>query len=159
MRSAGDRDVNRVKHTCRTLAILAAVGLCSLPVQASSTYYRWLDDRGNPVYSGRPPPSGTPYEVVDTGSRLKREVDADEGAVPATTEPTVSNDFEPVPAASQPVKKNPEQCKRARENLQTLDTKVRIQIRNDQGELRPISPEEKEAQRQQALQAIKLNCD
>ena len=88
-----------------------------------------------------------------------RKVAADEGAVPATTEPTVRNDFEPVEAKEKPVKKNAEQCKRARENLATLDTKVRIQIRNDQGELRPLSEEEKEIQRKQAIDTIAVHCD
>jgi len=151
--------VKRWKYTCRTLAIMAVVSLSSLQTQASSTYYRWLDARGNPVHSDRPPPPGTPYEVITTGSGLKRQVDASEGAVPATTEPTVSNDFEPISTRDQPVQKNPEQCKRAQENLQTLNTKVRIQIRNDQGELRPLSPEEKEAQRKQAMDAIAVHCD
>ncbi|MEM6582636.1 MAG: DUF4124 domain-containing protein [Pseudomonadota bacterium] len=129
-----------------------------LPVLAETTYYRWQDDKGNLVHSDRPPDAGVPYEVITSGSNLVRKVDADEGAVPATTEPTVSNDFEPVESKTKPVKKNAEQCQRARDNLETLNTKVRIQIRNDQGELRPISEEEKEIQRQKALDAISVHC-
>ena len=151
--------MKRVKYACMTLAIVATVGLGSLAAQASSTYYKWQDKRGNPVHSDRPPPAGVPYEVINTGTRLVRHVDADEGAVPATTEPTVGNNFEPEAAKKEPVKKNPEQCKRAQENLQTLNTKVHIQIRNDQGELRPISEEEKEAQRKQAMDAIAIHCN
>jgi hypothetical protein len=97
--------------------------------------------------------------VITTGSSLVRQVDAEEGAVPATTEPTVSNDFEPVNTNKGAVKKSAEQCQRARENLETLNTKVRIQVRNDQGELRPLSEEEKEIQRQQAIDVIAVHCD
>ncbi|MEM1156403.1 MAG: DUF4124 domain-containing protein [Pseudomonadota bacterium] len=132
--------------------------MISLPMLAQTTYYRWEDDKGNLVHSDRPPDAGVPYEVITSGSNLVRKVDADEGAVPATTEPTVSNDFEPVESKTKPVKKNSEQCQRARDNLETLNTKVRIQIRNDQGELRPISEEEKDIQRQKALDAISVHC-
>ena len=71
----------------------------------------------------------------------------------------MSNDFEPVNTSKTPVKKSAEQCQRARENLETLNTKVRIQVRNDQGELRPLSEEEKEIQRQQAIDVIAVHCD
>lgn len=151
--------MNCVTKTClcaTTLAVLLTTGTVA---QAESSYYRWQDAQGNPVHSDRPPPIGTPYEVITSGSSMVRKVDADEGAVPATTEPTVSNDFEPVDAKTKPVKKNAEQCKRARENLETLDTKVRIQIRNDQGELRPLSEEEKDIQRKQAIDTIAVHCD
>ncbi len=151
--------MKHIIHTCISLALLAVLALVSLSSQAGSSYYRWQDARGNPVHSDRPPPVGTPYEVITTGSSLVRQVDADEGAVPATTEPTVGNDFEQVQAKPAPVKKNPEQCQRARENLQTLNTKVRIQIRNDQGELRPLSEEDKEIQRKQAMETIAIHCD
>ncbi|MEM8563078.1 MAG: DUF4124 domain-containing protein [Pseudomonadota bacterium] len=141
-----------------SMACALFVLVTSLPVAAQTTYYRWQDDKGNMVHSDRPPASGVPYEVITSGSNLVRKVDADEGAVPATTEPTVSNDFEPVESKAKPVQKNAEQCQRARDNLETLNTKVRIQIRNDQGELRPISEEEKDIQRQKALDAISVHC-
>jgi len=151
--------VKRVAQAWLSATVLAVLFLAAGSTQAQSTYYRWQDDRGNPVHSDRPPPIGTPYEVISSGSNMVRKVDADEGAVPATTEPSVSNNFEPVAAKQTPVKKNAEQCKRARENLETLDTKVRIQIRNDQGELRPLSEEEKDIQRKQAIDTIAVHCD
>ena len=112
--------MRRATKTCLCATALLVLALTGLTAHAESTYYRWQDDRGNPVHSDRPPPTGTAYEVITSGSSLVRKVDADEGAVPATTEPTVSNDFQPVDANKKSVKKNAEQCKRARENLQTL---------------------------------------
>jgi hypothetical protein len=151
--------VKRATTTCLSAAALAVMLFAGALAQAESTYYRWQDAQGNPVHSDRPPPIGTPYEVITSGSSMVRKVDADQGAVPASTEPTVSNDFEPVEAKTKPVKKNAEQCKRAQENLETLNTKVRIQIRNDQGELRPLSEEEKEIQRKQALDTMAVHCN
>ena len=148
-----------VIRTCLAGLSLVVLVCGSLAVHAGATYCRWQDDRGNLVHSDRPPPTGTPYEVISTESSLVRHVDADEGAVPATTKPTVGNEFEQSDESKTPPKKNPEQCKIAQENLQTLSTKVRIQIRNDQGELRPLSEEEKEIQRKQAQDTIEAHCE
>lgn len=147
------------RHVCLAAVAAAALVLVSASASADGTYYRWLDERGTPVNSDRPPPAGTPYDVVSTKSNLKREVGASEGAVPATVEPTVGNEFEPVKTQAEAVKKNPEMCKRAQENLETLNTKVQIQVRNDQGELRPLSEEEKEEQRKRAMDTIKAHCN
>ncbi len=147
------------KHVCLAAVAAAALVLGSASASADGTYYRWLDERGTPVNSDRPPPAGTPYDVVSTKSKLKREVGAGEGAVPATVEPSVGNEFEPVKTQAEAVKKNPEMCKRAQENLETLNTKVQIQVRNDQGELRPLSEEEKEEQRKRAMDTIKAHCN
>ncbi len=140
------------------LVLLLAAG--SLHVGAADTYYRWLDNRGNPVHSDRPPPKGIDYEVVSPQSGLKRVVPGDQGAVPREIVPTVSNDFEPVarnPEAT--VRKNPEICKIARKNLETLDTFARVQVRNDQGEFQYISDEERAAQRSEAVALIEKHCE
>ena len=117
----------------------------SLSYAASNTHYRWLDKFGNPVHSDRPPPAGTEYEVVSTGSNMVRKVSASEGAVPAVAEPSVGNQFEAViDGKPKPPAKNPEYCKRAQDNLNTLDSTARIRIRNDEGEFRYLNEEEKE---------------
>lgn len=126
---------------------------------SGETFYRWKDDRGNPVHSDRPPPKGVPYEVVSTESSLIRPVEPDEGAVPREIEPTVSNDFDPVETKPMRVEKNPEYCARAKENLETLDIVPRIRMRGDDGEMRIITPEERAIQRQQALDTIKTHCE
>ena len=152
--------MNGAIKSCLAVTGAVIVSLaCTVTSAKGATYYRWQDDRGNPVHSDRPPPRGTPYEVISTQSTMVRQVSADEGAVPATTTPTVSNDFEQVDRGKGGIKKNAEQCKRARENLNTLNSKVNIQIRNDQGELRPLNEEEKEAQRKQAQATIDVHCE
>jgi hypothetical protein len=141
--------------------LLAAAILISgyLPTAYAETYYRWKDDRGNPVHSDRPPPKGTAYEVVSTQSSLVRPVEPEKGAVPKKVQPTVSNDFEPVETKKAMIEKNPEYCSRAKQNLATLDSSARIRLRNDQGEYRYIDEEEKANQRQQALDTITVHCD
>lgn len=153
----------RVKQVLRkglqgSLIVLMAAG--SLQVGAADSYYRWLDSRGNPVHSDRPPPAGTDYEVISTRSGLKRVVPGDEGAVPRVVVPSVGNQFDPV--ATSPttvVHKNPEICQVARKNLETLDTFARVRVRDDQGDFQYMSEEEKEAQRETALALIEQHCE
>ena len=132
----------------------------ALPTAAGTTHYRWLDDRGNPVHSDRPPPKGTDYEVITTGSSLIRKVSGDEGAVPPETQPRVGNEFDQIDMeAPAEVEKNPEYCERAQKNLEALENANRIRVRNDQGEMRILSDEEREAEKIKARDAIADHCE
>jgi len=153
----------RVKSTLRrglssTLIMLLAIA--SMQLAAADTHYRWQDGRGNPVYSDRPPPKGTEYEVISARSGLKRVVSADEGAVPAEVVPRPGNEFDQVDEAQMGrSKKNPEFCQTARNNLATLNKPGRIRLRNDQGELRYLDEEQIAAERAKAEESIRQFCD
>ena len=141
------------------LILVAGLVATTSPIgQAGESYYRWDDQWGNPVHSDRPPPEGTDYEVVSSGSSLVRRVNSAEGVVPARVEPSIDNDFVPVETKPDPVKKNPEICSRAQENLTTLNTYARVRLRDDQGEYRYITEEEKEEQRNEARSLIAIHC-
>lgn len=144
---------------CTLAALCLATGLNILNAAAGETYYRWVDDRGNPMHSDRPPPKGIDYEVITTGSSFKREVTAQEGAVPLQVKPSPSNDFEVSKKEKAASKKNPEYCARARDNLTQLNTKARIRTRNEQGEVHFLSDEQKETERKKAQEAINAYCD
>ncbi len=153
----------RVKQVFRkglqgSLIVLLAAG--SLHVGAADNYYRWLDNRGNPVHSDRPPPAGVDYEVVSTRSGLKRVVTGDEGAVPREVVPTISNDFQPV-ARSPDVRnfKNPEICEIARTNLNVLNDSARVQIRNDQGEVVFLTDEDRVVRKEEAAAMMQQHCE
>ena len=142
------------------LALAVTVTVLSVSsANAGQAVYRWKDDRGNPVNSDRPPPEGVDYQVISTSSSMVRPVDADEGVVPLDVKPSPGNDFDPVDTSKPKVEKNPEYCQRAQENLETLNMKVRIQMRNEQGEVYFLSEEERDVQRQKALDTIKINCE
>lgn len=151
--------MKRAIQTCVLAGAVAVLSMAGPSAHAGKNHYRWIDDRGNPVHSDRPPPKGIDYEVISTDSSLVREVDADEGAVPPEVEPRVGNEFEPVDTASKEPEKNPEYCQRARENLETLNTVARIRLRNDQGEMRYIDEAEKEEQRKRARDTIAVHCE
>jgi hypothetical protein len=98
--------------------------------------------------------------VISTSSSFKRAVSADEGAVPLETESRVGNEFEQIDTAEQKrQKKNPELCQRARTNLEALTSSDQVKIRNDQGEIRLLTPEEMQIQRVTAEEQVRVYCD
>lgn len=147
------------KLTCIAMVMSGFLGLGTLSVSAGNTYYRWVDDRGNPVHSDRPPPEGVDYEVVSTQSTMVRQVEAEEGAVPADIKPKPGNEFEQVDSAPSQIKKNPEYCQRARDNLATLNETARIRMRDENGEYYYLTEEQKAKQRSNAESAIARHCD
>ena len=151
--------MNPAKKTYLFAALAVIFALSSFSVSAGKNHYRWIDDRGNPVHSDRPPPKGVDYEVISTGSTLSRPVSADEGAVPAEIKPRVGNEFEQVDNAPPEIEKNPEYCQRAKDNLDSLDTAPRIRIRNEEGEYRYLSDAERATERQKAVSAIETHCE
>jgi hypothetical protein len=143
-----------------SLLLLVLSGAASTAMAEGKTHYRWQDERGNPVHSDRPPPAGIEYEVISTGSTLVRKVPANEGAVPAVAKPSIDNKFEQVETdRTDALKKNPEYCARAQENLRTLNTAARIRVRNDKGELYFLDEEQKQIRRDQAEVTIETHCD
>ena len=144
--------------------LLAATLALPTPSVAADTYYRWKDEQGKMVVSDRPPTDeDIEYEVVSQRSSLVRRVSPGEGAVPAEVNPRPGNEFEQVDTRREQIEvvpKNPESCARAKANLETLNTAARIRIRDEQtGELRFISEDEKETQRQKARDIIRVHCE
>ena len=151
-----------MKHKLMARSLVMAIAVLTLSsslANASQVVYRWKDAQGNPVNSDRPPPKGTDYEVISTKSSMVRPVDAAEGAVPLTVKPSVGNEFQPVDANKPKIEKNPEYCKRAKDNLTQIDSHAQIRLRDDNGNVHILTEEEKQLERNKALETIKLNCD
>lgn len=140
--------------------LVLAIG-CSGNTFAGSNHYRWLNERGEPVYSDRPPPKGTSYEVISSSSSFKRQVSGDEGAVPLETTPSPGNDFTAVDSSTEGrSEKNAALCERARANLEALTGESgKITVRNAQGEVRELSAEEKIIERQTAQAQVSVYCE
>ncbi|GEM_PF-196827 len=151
-------------------ALLVLAAGVSTTLHAEDSYYRWKDERGNMVVSDRPPEASIEYEVFSTGSSRFRRVSPGEGAVPAETTSRPGNRFETQDKADDNgsmdtvavevlPEKDPEICERARQNLETLETAARIRVRDEAGELRYLSADEIETQRQNALDNIDVHCE
>ena len=139
--------------------VLVAVAASSLASAEQTNYYRWLDSGGNPIVSDRPPPAGTDYEVVSTQSTLKRTVEAEEGAVPLAIDPTTGNELtQKGSAEAQRSEKNAELCEKARGNLEALSGTATVTIRDSQGEVKELDPQEMHIQRETTKAQIKAYC-
>ena len=147
------------KRIAGVAAIIAGLVLTSMNVMADATLYRWKDSQGNMVMSDRQPPAGTEYEAISTDSSVVRRV---EGEVPP--EQVVAKP-KPKPAAPAPApartvyEKNPEYCANARKNLEVIGRSPRIRMPDENGELRYITDEERDAEKQKNLEIIEIHCE
>lgn len=152
-------DVDKAIRAWILALALPGFGLSALYVDAANTHYRWQDERGNVVHSDRPPPAGIDYEVITTGSSKFRKVEASEGAVPPETQPRAGNEFEQVDSKPKVIEKNPEYCRRAQENLEAINTRPRVRMRNEQGEYYFLDEEQIAEQKRLAQENIDLYCE
>lgn len=158
----GDKHLRGFSQKALGLAAALAVGCALTPAAlAEEGYYKWVDGRGNPVHSDRPPPSGTEYEFVSTQSGLTRRVTAEENTTnpPGWAVSDDNNDGKPQNAAEEQaaIPKDPALCDQARANLDTLNSKARVRIRDDSG-IRYLTEEEKNVQRKKAQDLIAVHC-
>ena len=146
-------------------AVILAV-VSSMPgssLSAEKGYYKWIDSQGNPHHSDRPPSPGVEYEFIGTETGLSRRVSAEQSrsegrpSAPSTDNPTEAEQKATENAVA--VEKNPALCDQARANLDTLNSRARVRIRDGDGGIRYLSEEEKDVQRQKALDLITVHCN
>ena len=150
---------------CNTIASAICGLLLAMPASASTTY-RWVDENGNPVLSDRPPQAGVPYtEVgVDTGIRrypkpVAPEVVAPEdAALGASSTPMADTSDQITSDVTIAAEADPDLCERARDNIFKLETFPRMRVRDDSGEVRFMSDEERAEQLATAYEVRDANC-
>jgi hypothetical protein len=124
---------------------LTAIGLASAllalqatPVTASEPVYRWRDANGKMHFGSRPPPGSEAESVrVREGTTEAKKV---------TRELT--------PAEKQQI----EFCETARKNLEMLSGPTDIMRVDEYGLKQKLTPEEKEAERVRAVEAVRKQC-
>jgi Domain of unknown function (DUF4124) len=159
----GELHLRLVFTTCALiLATTVLVFSTHFATAAGKVVYRWTDERGNQVNSDRPPPPGIKYETIATTSSMMHTVEPENSNSAPTANPKTGKEDPASPVAdanAQASQKNPELCARAKDNLTQLDTHARIRLRDDQGEVRYLSEEEKSLEKQKAQDAIKVFCE
>lgn len=137
------------------LVVSALLGAAALNSYAAGPgYYQWLNDRGVPQYSERPP-TDRPYTFITTKAGTKSSQPSATATDQGITVPSSVDEGLPEIQAQE---KNTAFCNRARNNLKTLEGKARVRIRDNNGDYRYLSEEEKEAQRQKATNLIAVHC-
>ncbi len=146
-----------------TVLVLVGSGLLGPAFSAEKGYYKWLDSSVNPHHSDRPPPPGVDYEFVSTEYGMTRLVTVEEsrsnerGSSTASSMPPPAQATRTAAEEQVAVEKIPALCDQARANLDTLESKARVRIRDDDG-IRYLSEEEKDVQRQKARDLIAVHC-
>jgi hypothetical protein len=148
-------DSDRRSRTGAFLLAATVAGLLWTQVLNAQTLYRWKDGSGVVQLSDRPPPQGTPFETLNVPRSTMPS------AVPPAPAPSTSTPererAEPTTSQTEP-EKDPEQCRLARENLFWLENRARVRVRDEEGELVFLTPDEAEEQRRLAEQAVARHC-
>lgn len=148
-----------LRQTVPALLLVSAV-LMSGNVQAEDGYFKWTDPDGRTHLGDRPPPAGTDYEFVSADTGVRRAVSAEDSAS-SSAAPAMPQPAPPEQALAQQqitIEKNPEYCEQAKGNIDTLDSVARIRIRDNDGEMRFLTEDEKSVQRQKAVDMIAVHC-
>lgn len=131
---------------------------------ATAQYYQWNDSAGNRVLSDRPPPAGTDFTIVNvqTGRATspEPELESEPEAQPDGETPSPAESSAPAaPLIAKGPEKDPERCAAAEANLRDLNTYARIRMSDTDGNIRFLSEEDKEVERDKARRAIDVYCE
>ena len=158
-------DTGNVMKKALVLALLLLLG--PLPL-AAEQFYKWTDESGNTHYSQNPPP-GVEAQTLDIRTRSpgpRRQ--ANQGDNPQSNaqddrddgqQSTESEEGEARPDREAVAEARRRNCERAKEALETLANNARVQVRDDDGQRRYLSPEEKESQRKRYAKMRDENCE
>ncbi|MFT6957212.1 MAG: hypothetical protein ACJAYC_002220 [Halieaceae bacterium] len=125
-----------------------AIGV-TLADASSDQHFHWKNERGESVYSDRPPAAGTEYEVVKFGSARPRE----DSMIPAGGSETERSE-----EVQSKIAKDEINCGRARMNLIALEGADVIRVRNATGESVQMSPDERAVATETAKAQINVFC-
>ena len=129
------------------IAVLVAQLFATSPANAEM-YYKWQEANGNWTYGAHPPPNVKAYEVKTTSVNVRKpDVESESDAAPATPKLSEAD-----------AKRHALYCETAKANLEALSSDAVIHRRDENGEIVPVSEEEKQAERENAEQAIERYC-
>lgn len=137
--------------------LLLATIVAASSAFAAKTYYKWVDNDGVTHYSEHKPQGATNAQEVSVFTGRSEPTTnvagkpQEEGDQPGTEATDEKIDPEAL--------KDPERCRIARKNLETMQNNNRIRMKDPgTGEYRFLSEEEKQQQMKDAQQAIDESC-
>jgi hypothetical protein len=130
---------------------------------AGNEIYKWVDDSGVTHYSARPPEDGRLYEEVKVRNRNRYATQGTTLAGVPTATPTPAQEPEITQPGREVSVQNPEKvaqnCARARKNIDTINSKRRVLISDEQGQQRRLSDDERAKLMQESQQYLQRWCD
>lgn len=133
--------------------LFTATALLSTSTQAD-VVYRWVD-KDNIVHYSERPPKGIKSTRIKTSSGSSSEVNKNSMATSQSEQEAKRKLAE---AKLPDPKKNKEVCERATFNYNLLNERARIKQKDENGEIRYLSDEEKEEQKKAAKVAMDTYC-
>ena len=155
----------------------AVLLLVALPAEAQ---WKWRDKTGHVQYSDLPPPNGTPEQDILARPGAQRRATASAQIMPASAPPGASSPLAPrraEPELEAKLKKaeadeqakikadeqklaaaKADNCSRARVQLQTLDSGVRLARTNEKGEREIIDDKVRADETKRAKDVITADC-
>jgi len=154
------------------IGVKIGTALLALPLLMASEAWVWTDANGVQNYSQQAPPPGVKAERIrfDEGGATVR-VQAPPASSPEATTPTQQNLTPEQQSMLENLKRAEDarqaevarireaNCVKAREVLERLSVTGRIRVRDESGEERAMSEEERQARIAEAQQAIVVNCE
>ncbi|WP_372864615.1 DUF4124 domain-containing protein [Spongiibacter sp.] len=143
--------------SCLSLGLLTASADL---LAAKAGYYRWTDAEGE-VHFSQKPPVGKPYEFIETQTGIRSKADDSPAVVTSdTAEDNRASELDADAKMEVLPPKDPELCKKARGNMQSLKISgARIKVTDKNGQTRYLSPDEIATQKLRAQDAIKIHCE
>jgi hypothetical protein len=143
-------DISTMQKNIIQLICPLALVLCTFSSVAGD-FYKWEDENGVTHYTSTPP-----KDAENTKVRTYNTKGSPVSATTAKTEDKTKTTSIPT-AVSEAPKKDPERCKLARKNLETLKQHARVRI-EENGKLRYLSEKEHAQKMDDAQKTIKDNC-
>lgn len=132
--------------------------LCLMPLQgAVAAAYKWTDDKGETQYS-QTPPTATKVEVIKTPASDPASTAPQTGKA-ATDESTADGAAGASNAAkAEDAAIRAKNCSMARSNLETLKNAGEVTVKDANGLLHSLTPEERKSRSEEAEKNIKEFC-
>ena len=143
----------------RAVIVLALLTLAPLP-NASAAAYKWVDQNGETHYSQMPPPDAN-VQVIKTPRSSSTPGTAQQPAATSKQPDTGKPAGDQTPQAKAKVEDaqiRAENCATARRNLEMLQTKSRVNVKDQNGLYHRLTEEERQAQIKDAQQQIDEFC-
>jgi len=153
-----------MRNTLTTLlSLLCIISSFALTETALAKTYKWVDENGVTQYTATPPPTGDfktikppskpAVDPVKAQGEFDKRLEAFNKRKEETDKAKAEADEQAAKAAE--AKKN---CEQAKKNLNLLQTKVRVRYKEEDGSVRYLTDEEREANMKRAQGAIKSYC-
>jgi len=137
------------------IALPLFLAVLATPCQAA--IYKWVDEKGVTHYTEQPPANGKGQEIQP------RVIPPATPAVPpagqAVEKPAAEGASTPREVMTISAEQMAEQCQKARQRLQQLESSPRILVQGADGEMRRASEEERQRMLDEERKRIELYCE